>query len=961
MHFTIDQSEDDFYLKNIDKKTKTLELKNIQLNFDWKNIIKDKINFTHLKLSNCLIDIYNFFTVLKKINKLNTLEVDHYCFFLEVKKNKLPLIEIPNIKKYIYNFPAEEDLKIDLDLIFADRGKKNFLTNYPNFQKLFKSLEEIEFNNFESFLKYKQYYASNDDIFPGSKIYQLERIKSLSNINIINENKKIENSDLCLVKILQLPSSKNIKINNSLIENYKKKYLNEKVLYLDFDINNINDEKISLGTDSKKKLKYKKINWFAKVRATDFNSEVMRSIIPEDIEHLIIGSAYEFIISSDYEAYYYVKENIDKCKKLKSVTFEISNKIINFKYDEDYHRDQFNGQLEGRDVIELFGWIKDLFDKYKNCEVIIKNLSEEDTWNSSYFLFYWVIYSKSFNKNIIFEGFKPYEQIKSYCEDFLRNNVEVLHVIDEKDSEFDEVKNFNNIEIATGHEKFGVYTSCGLKREEYSENTQTYDNFICFFSEIFNYKKNKNPPAFLIVKKDFLDNAKKNIFDNVKEVYFYKLANTDIFDNYSETIKYPNSINYKNCKILDISYGDKVDFKNIEKNFPNLESICIKSGVITTKDGRNLPKLTNLKNIKIINSYEINGGDKNGEYKNFTANQNLESIEILGLYCYNDDETSWQTSDVKCEEFKNLPKLKFLQLDGLEKQHLKNLNGLKNLEKLKLRIGLITKSAGCYSGEFDKPYENEDFNFLSDLISIKELDIDFNTRYIRENYINIDFDKLLKSIPRTIEKLKLKIGFFDKISEKTDELINAISKYLKNLNELDISIHFTKEIIAKKSTFEIENSDIQWNKGDPSPFNYTLDCNFLKDFKLLEKFGFSFEDSHYYKENDNSETTFFIKNALVLLNLPNIKKIKINEQKFEDKDLNKIFFEKGNKTDQFLLQFNENSSQKEIIRYRNKLPKDAIEEYDKIEDKNNYYLIINSVSILEVLLKRLAIRLNKKF
>ena len=34
--------------------------------------------------------------------KLNTLEVDHYCYFFDIEKNKLPIIEIPSIKKYIY-------------------------------------------------------------------------------------------------------------------------------------------------------------------------------------------------------------------------------------------------------------------------------------------------------------------------------------------------------------------------------------------------------------------------------------------------------------------------------------------------------------------------------------------------------------------------------------------------------------------------------------------------------------------------------------------------------------------------------------------------------------------------------------------------------------------------------------------------------------------------------------------
>lgn len=689
MHFAIDQFEKDFNLKSIDKKTETLELKNIQLDFDWENIIKDKINFTHLKLNNCLINVYNFFTVLKKIKKLNTLEVDHYCYFFDIEKNKLPIIEIPSIKKYIYNFPEEEDIKIDLELIFADRGKKNFLTYYPHFQKIFKSLEEIEFNNFENFLKQRQYYASNDDIFPGSKFYQLERIKSLKNINLINKSKKIESSDLCLIKTLQLPSSKNIKINNDLIENYKKNFLNEKVLYLDFDINNITDETISLGTDPKKKLKYKKINWFAKVRAADFDSEVMVSIIPEDIEHLIIGSSYEFIKYNDYETSWKVKENIEKCKKIKTITFEISNKIINFNKDDEYHRHHFNGQLNEDNIFELLTWIKEIFDKHKNCEVIIKNLSEEESWDASKFLFYWIIYSKSFNKNIFFEGFKPYEEIKLYCEDFLRKKVEVLHIIDETDAEVDEIKNLNNIEVAFDHWEYGLFTCCGLKHVEWSEDTKEYHNF---FNDIFYYKRNsESQKIYFIVKKKFLDNAKRNIFDNTKEVYFYKIVKKAVYSNSSEIIKYPDSINYKNCKTLYIFNGDKVDFKGLEKNFINLEKLIINSGVITSKGGRNLPKLTNLKEITILNDWEIEGGDKNGQYQNFSINQNLEFIQISGLFSYNEEGARWQTTDIKCEEFKNLPKLKILKLDGLEKANLKNLNGLKKLEVMKLELVLIDK------------------------------------------------------------------------------------------------------------------------------------------------------------------------------------------------------------------------------------------------------------------------------
>mgnify|MGYP003351685110 CR=1 FL=1 len=63
MHFTIDQFEEDFNLKPIDKKTETLELKNIQLDFDWENIIKDKINDIFFKIINRLFN----FKIKKKI------------------------------------------------------------------------------------------------------------------------------------------------------------------------------------------------------------------------------------------------------------------------------------------------------------------------------------------------------------------------------------------------------------------------------------------------------------------------------------------------------------------------------------------------------------------------------------------------------------------------------------------------------------------------------------------------------------------------------------------------------------------------------------------------------------------------------------------------------------------------------------------------------------------------------
>lgn len=583
MHFIIDLSEKSFDFKNININTDILELKNIKLNFDWKNIVKSKINFTHLKLTNCLIDNCNFFLVLKTIKKLITFEIDHYCFFLDVDENRLPSFEIANIKKYIYNFPSIKDLEVDLELILVDSNKKNFLTNYPNFHKLFKSLEEIEFNNFESFLKERKYFANNGDIYPRSTFYQLERIKSLKNIKFIEDGKNIENSDLLLGKILQLPSSENIKINGDLIKNYKKKYFNEKVFYLDFDLNNINDETISLGTDPTKKFKYKKINWFA-IYHNDH--EKHNSIIPVDVEHLIIGSSYVFSSGwgDGYNIIETVNENIEKCKKLKSVTLEINDEIINFDKNDEYSRDEFNGQWDVDHVLQLFDWIINHLKKYKNCKIIIKNTSEEEIYELSKILFYWIIYSRSYSKNISFEGFKPYEEIKSYCEDFLKNNVEVLHIIDEKDCKNIFIKKLNNIEIAIdGYNE--IRTSCGLEYVEYSEKDIDTSDYAEFFGWVFKYVQNsKSQKFYIIAKKEFLDNLQKNIFDNIKEIYFYKITKDTLYPNFQNIITYPNCINYKNCKKLYLSYGDKADFKIIEKTFPKLEGLHILSGVVTEKE-----------------------------------------------------------------------------------------------------------------------------------------------------------------------------------------------------------------------------------------------------------------------------------------------------------------------------------------------------------------------------------------
>lgn len=263
------------------------------------------------------------------------------------------------------------------------------------------------------------------------------------------------------------------------------------------------------------------------------------------------------------------------------------------------------------------------------------------------------------------------------------------------------------------------------------------------------------------------------------------------------------------------------------------------------------------------------------------------------------------------------------------------------------------------SGQFDKPYLNEDFNFLSDLLSIKDLKIDFGNRYINENYLNISFDKLFQKISITIEKLELSVGFNDNFLDQINRLISAVSKLSESLKELKLEINFSKEIIEKKSFFKVENPQIQWKKGDPSPFNYVLDCNILKNFKLLEKFSFSFGDRNYTK-HFKSNTKFSIKNPLIILNLPNIKEIDIPEEEFQEEDLIKIFSEKGNKKEQFLLQFNENSSEKEIKRYKHNLPEDVKKEYIKIKDDNEYNLTIYGKDIFEILIKRLAKRLNKK-
>ena len=111
---------------------------------------------------------------------------------------------------------------------------------------------------------------------------------------------------------------------------------------------------------------------------------------------------------------------------------------------------------------------------------------------------------------------------------------------------------------------------------------------------------------YVFTKKKFLDQKKKHVFKNIKNLYFYKIAH-DFLRPKEEKFTLPKSINTENVELLYISKGQVVDFNTITPTkFPNLKKLILDTKI-------NSKKIPNFKKLRELFYHN---------YKNLYANLN---------------------------------------------------------------------------------------------------------------------------------------------------------------------------------------------------------------------------------------------------------------------------------------------------------------------------------------------------
>ena len=300
-----------------------------------------------------------------------------------------------------------------------------------------------------------------------------------------------------------------------------------------------------------------------------------------------------------------------------------------------------------------------------------------------------------------------------------------------------------------------------------SKKEEVFKDFLWedenWYKQFSNEKHLNNPSkSKILIKKSWLDNSKKIIFNNLETVSFHYIGKKIVYsdESYLKDKKFliPNSINHKSIKDLSITNSPCLSLQDLEI-FENLETLVIENHLDENKPNyKTLPKFEKLKDLKLNLHYPIIK-EKSGEaLKNLEKSLNLENININGIYSTSEETGRWSLSDVKLENIHNLKKLKKLEINGISMEDLKGIKNLENLETFKLiNPTVITKDMNSDEGTIDPPMTEENLLFLKDMKNLKELELYLPRFDLNSN--NFNPKKLISLINPNVKKLELLCGY----------------------------------------------------------------------------------------------------------------------------------------------------------------------------------------------------------
>ena len=957
-----------------------LIIKNYNKDTEWSYLDKF-INLEKLQLNNCLIENKSFFLSISKIKKLKTLKYDYECFFKNSEeKIKFNLL---SIDKIILDFKTSDENNLSL-LSFAD-NQNNFINSFPNFPNAYQNLKELELNNYDDFLEnikkedysfdYQNIYQGNN-IFYNCDIYNLSRLKKLENINFLTNKKNKKINDIVLNKILSFPNHKKIKINNSLIKDIKEDYFKGQKLYLDYTYYSYDE---NLFNELKKHSSYNDcivVHW----PSQKYNGykDKFKELLKQEIEHIIVGPTFDFMWETyvDFEGSSiddFEKEFL-KIKKLNKITFEFPSKPT---FHDDEQLSFENKDDDGYIMDKFIGLIHRILKKDISIEIHfqdIKSFSDLNDHHDEYIqLFYLLINIQSNNrfKNKFIIKNLNFKECEEYFNQIIFNKIKSIVVIDDQ-SNSEILKKFKNIEflhdysIDMGLEVLSI--NSGLLNYEIekikSKKEEVFKNFLWedenWYQQFSNEKHLKNPSkSKIFVKKSFLDNSKKIIFNNLETVSFHFIGKKIVYsdESYLKDKKFliPNSINHKFIKDLSITNSPCLSLKDLEI-FENLETLVIENHLDENKSNyKTLPKFEKLKDLKLNLHYPIIK-EKSGEaLKNLEKSLNLENIHINGIYSTSDETGRWSLSDIKLENIHNLKKLNKLEINGISMEDLKSIKNLENLETFKLiNPTVITKDMNSDEGTIDPPMTEENLLFIKDMKNLKELELYLPRFDLNSN--NFNPKKLISLINPNVKKLELWCGYPMNKIDCVHKIYNETLGSLKELEHLKINVNCIDAPVLKYND-KIEGAYEKAERKRNSDAKNPIIIDFLKIKKIKNLKEIEIDIDPYFGIN--------ISNTLEITNCKNLSDIKLKfdyrKFKIDIKELNLIFDKISTERQKFLIKMNKDKAYKEkdLVDSRYDLNEDDKEKYDQIKEQDEKNIRINGDNLSNIIFETYKKKIKK--
>ena len=331
---------------NNPEKVTNLVIKNYNKSTQW-NEIENFINLEILQIENCWLDNFNFFTSISKFQKLTTLKYNENCFFQ--KSDKKLNIKFSKLNKIVFICNKKDDPDLSL-LTLNDKENlcNNFINSFPNYPIAYQAINEIELVNYEDFLEkvknedYDYLYSEiteGKNIYFKCDIYNLLRLKGLRNLKFCEKDEKILENKILTEKILSLPNTKQININNLSIQKIRDKLIDFTTLVLNFKYYP-GEERTFTNVNKHSSIKNAlEVHWPSQYYQG--YSKLFKETLKSNFDNVIISPTTDFF--DDFFEFFegpvdFYENELLKNKTIKKVTFEFDDNTESIMYGDDrYH------------------------------------------------------------------------------------------------------------------------------------------------------------------------------------------------------------------------------------------------------------------------------------------------------------------------------------------------------------------------------------------------------------------------------------------------------------------------------------------------------------------------------------------------------------------------------------------------------------------------------------------------